>query len=699
MTSRMKRQATGPSLPQILGDEMAELPVVELDTPQSLAALVPAIYLVRDQEQGWPMTALLEILQSQYDALDANVAALYANLFIETCAGWVVPYLGQLVGVAGLDAISAGLPTQRARVANAAAYRQWAGTADALARAAAAASGWPAVAREDVLHALTAASLRHLPPGMTGTANIRDMAGMAQVPTPFNAYRQTLSVRAERTLAGNPLTEAPLPPGLGTVSLAFWRLTAQHLDMAEAKPLGDRLYALHPAGVPMPLFQTPATPDDVVAGLTHAQVPSQILPGQLRQELNAPDAAARLLRLGLHGKNGVNWYAPGQVRVAALAQPRNVPPGLLYVDPLLGRVQLDSGVAEDARLVADYAYGAAGNMGGGPYAREIGLLAEAAGTGLRVMVDSTIAGDHVYQDLKAALKAVRDRAVQDDGVPVVIFINNNERHELPPGFVFPIGGQSVYVVAMNGRRPCISGSMTVTNTSSQSAGALVLDGLLWDGELVIEGAVNLTALDCTIGCANTGRNGFATGIRSQAAKGAAVPEISMTLGNCIVGPCHFPAGPTVLTAADSIIDGGDGQAISGGNPPTIREGGLRLHLDGVTVFGDVAAAVLLEAVNVLVAGRLWSGGRQWAEAPAHSVVTGLAGKAPLSLQWGSRRYGMPAYGLLGSGNPQWVLTAGTGEEAPGALHMLHDRQRERNLAPILAELTVLGDRTRMAFTG
>ena len=63
-----------------------------------LYALLPAIYRTRDAENGEPLSALLSVIAEQAAVLEENIEQLYDDEFIETCAQWVVPYIGDLVG-------------------------------------------------------------------------------------------------------------------------------------------------------------------------------------------------------------------------------------------------------------------------------------------------------------------------------------------------------------------------------------------------------------------------------------------------------------------------------------------------------------------------------------------------------------------------------------------------------------------------
>ena len=81
----------------------------ELTTAASLApseasgdrlyALLPAVYRVRDAAHGQQLRALLRVIGRELQVLDEDIERLYDNWFVETCAEWVVPYLGDLLGV------------------------------------------------------------------------------------------------------------------------------------------------------------------------------------------------------------------------------------------------------------------------------------------------------------------------------------------------------------------------------------------------------------------------------------------------------------------------------------------------------------------------------------------------------------------------------------------------------------------------
>src|SRR5215218_1941586 len=109
--------------------------------------LLPALHRIRDAgtEQ---LRLFLDIVEDELRRLVEDVDGLHDNWFIETCDEWVVPYIGDLLGVRALAPIPDGAASQRAFVANTLAYRRGKGTAAMLEQLARDVTGWPARAVE-----------------------------------------------------------------------------------------------------------------------------------------------------------------------------------------------------------------------------------------------------------------------------------------------------------------------------------------------------------------------------------------------------------------------------------------------------------------------------------------------------------------------------------------------------------------------
>ncbi|HTB74272.1 MAG TPA: hypothetical protein VK762_13565, partial [Polyangiaceae bacterium] len=100
-------------------------------TAADLFALLPAVYRTRDVAMGGPLQALFQLLASQSELVEENILQLYDDQFIETCAPWAIPYVGDLIGYNALYEVTSALET-RAEVANTIGYRRRKGTLIAL---------------------------------------------------------------------------------------------------------------------------------------------------------------------------------------------------------------------------------------------------------------------------------------------------------------------------------------------------------------------------------------------------------------------------------------------------------------------------------------------------------------------------------------------------------------------------------------
>ena len=111
---------------------------MSLLTPERLYQLLPAVHRLRDAAQGEPLRALLGVIEAELTGVEAGVAALYDDWFIETCAEWVVPYIGDLLGARPIRPVPSAGVSVRGWVAHAIACRRRKGTARVLEQAGAA---------------------------------------------------------------------------------------------------------------------------------------------------------------------------------------------------------------------------------------------------------------------------------------------------------------------------------------------------------------------------------------------------------------------------------------------------------------------------------------------------------------------------------------------------------------------------------
>ncbi len=130
-------------------------------TAERLWSLLPALHRVRDAGRD-ELQELDALFAEQFAALEENSAQLYDDLFIETCADWVAPYIGDLIGYRTLHGGVPAVASPRADVANTIAYRRRKGTATMLEQMARDVTGWPAHAVEFFEQMATTQNMNHI---------------------------------------------------------------------------------------------------------------------------------------------------------------------------------------------------------------------------------------------------------------------------------------------------------------------------------------------------------------------------------------------------------------------------------------------------------------------------------------------------------------------------------------------------------
>src|SRR5262249_33225136 len=150
---------------------------------------------IRDAERGEPLRALIAVIAEQAAVMEDDITRLYENWFIETCDEWVVPYIGDLLGVRGLHPVTEATFSQRARVANTLGYRRRKGTASMLEQLARDTTGWPARVSECFRLLATTQYLNHLRPENVRTPDLRAVNLLDRLDGPFDTIAHTGDVR------------------------------------------------------------------------------------------------------------------------------------------------------------------------------------------------------------------------------------------------------------------------------------------------------------------------------------------------------------------------------------------------------------------------------------------------------------------------------------------------------------------------
>jgi hypothetical protein len=267
-------------------------------TPLNLFDLLPAIYRVRDANQGGALQNLFAILQDTHDTIDQDITNLYQNWFIETCAEWVVPYIGDLLGVPPLSTADIQGVTARAYVAHTLSYRRRKGTPIVLQQLTQDVTNWPAAAVQFFELMATTQYMNHVRLQNLATPDLRNVDALQLLGGPFDPLTRTLDVRS---IAGPTLSSGTGPGSdtllirgkynLPNIGLFVWRLKSYAIEGVSPRPILDGLntrYRFHPVGLDIPLFNQPAPAREAFTPVTgEADVPGPLRRRALFEELEA----------------------------------------------------------------------------------------------------------------------------------------------------------------------------------------------------------------------------------------------------------------------------------------------------------------------------------------------------------------------------------------------------------------------------
>lgn len=361
-------------------------------TIDRLYAWLPAFHRSRDADVGYPLRALLRVIGEQVDVVEDDISQLYRDWFIETCADWAVPYIGDLIGYRPVPA--AGLPgdprsaegrqlnawlTPRREVANTIAMRRRKGTLHALETLARDVAGWPAVATEYYRRLGWAQNLDHLHLERARTARIGGRPERECDLRCHDADAHTVDVRRVDSRRRRGRYNIP------SIGVDVYRLNAYTVTATPAyceEEVGAHCYTFSVFGNDAPLFAL--APACAPCG-GDATIPLPLKRTRL-QTVECSDPPQAQTSTDYYGTGrALAIYAPGwpdrnapqpvpaeAVVVADLADWTYVAKtGTVAVDPERGRIAFPPGQAPRKGVRVDYRYGFSADIGGGEYPRPI----------------------------------------------------------------------------------------------------------------------------------------------------------------------------------------------------------------------------------------------------------------------------------------------------------------------------------------
>lgn len=277
-------------------------------TADRLYALLPAVHRLRDAEQGGPLRELLEVLAEQVDVLSEDLEQFYDDQFIETCAPWAAPYLGDLVGYRMLHGAVTAVRSPRAEVANTIAFRRRKGTASMLEQLARDVTGWPARTVEFFERLVTTQYMNHVRPHAVAAPGLRD-PGPLSWGTRMNGAFDDLAHTADVRRIAAP---APLRPGrynIPNIGIFLWRTEAVRLTRTPLLPHGTdlRRYRFDTLGSDSRLYGPPRTETEITHLAEPFDVPLPLDRRWLGTHLGTYYGAGRGLLLEIAVKTGGGW--------------------------------------------------------------------------------------------------------------------------------------------------------------------------------------------------------------------------------------------------------------------------------------------------------------------------------------------------------------------------------------------------------
>jgi hypothetical protein len=714
-------------------------------TGDTLARLLPAAFRVADDAAGGAVRALLEVLATQFDALDADLEQMGEDWFIETCAPWVVPYIGDLVGEHLLAEIE-GVATPRARIANTIGYRRRKGTTAALEALTRDTTGWPTRAVEYYRLLEGDQHLADIRLDRPAYASLRDGDALELVGTAFDSAPYTVDVRRIVTAAATGRSRANIP----NVGLHVYRLGSNWVPRATARPAAepaDGRYHIDPLGRDLHLFNRPAPETEIDHLATETDVAARLRRRPLHRELDnlrADLAAGRTPQPRWFGDrppvrvfraptaaDPVTEIPPAQLDVCHLGDLggppgwRRPPVGRVSVDPVLGRVAFPDGEVPATVLVSS-AYGFAGDVGAGPYDRTeavAALLDRPIEWQVGVSRDVAPVPNTIFATLGEAIAAWND---QPDGtVGLITIMESHLLDESPtgPNRLVVGEGSSVAIVAADwpelpvpgglpgqlqrqtGRiaplavRPALLGDLELRGSAPAGGPALgtaALDGLLLAGSVEIT-----TTAGRALGQLTVAHSTLVGGLHTTGKNDALAVRVERSL----LGQVKLSATVPTLSLADSVVDA-DGTATA------IDARGAAVELDGVTVLGRTRVRQIEASDSIftdaLVADRTQTGCVRYSSLAPNSVTprryrcqpdTALAAHpkadpdavaARTTPSFTSESSADPGYAQLGRRCPQEISTGSADGSEMGAFGFLRSPQRAANLLASLDEYLRFG---------
>ena len=722
--------------------ELTELATLQAQTPPLSLDDELRLEELTSKAQRGPLHSLLLVIQEQLEVLAEDLDQLYDDQFIETCARWVIPYIGDLIGYQSVKGIAPAVDDPRVEVAETISQRRRKGTVLVMEQLARDVTAWGAHAVEFFQLLGDTQYMNHLRLWNHYAPDLRCWKAGLYIETGFDRTPHKVDVRRVEPRRGR----YNIPNiGIFLWSLGAYSVTSDQAASSAASPECQRFSSL---GMDIPLLHraisqgqtitNPAQPFNVADRLKR-----RVLCEDLRKGVGAEYyGEGQSLALYLDGK----LLNPYEIEVAKLSgtdgswanMPAAGSPFRAAIDPELGRIALPPAAAGTSppKVTVSYHYGFNADLGGGEYERGDTLLVEDEAFVFPFPDPAN------YPDLQGAIDFAIGKLTLNGAVAVEITTSETypQTGSLDLNIDVP-SGCTVELRAANGKRPTLllDNEISITGDASSTC---ALNGLLVgasagmapgtptpvallhvptqrpDGSTNQLGTLNLT--HCTLvpgwSVETDGTPRFPTEPNLVAEPaGLTVAATKSILGAIRAGEfVNVEAFDCIVDATDpanvaiAAVDGFAGLgSLTLGSAQSDDPGDIP---SGCTVVGKVHAVLMSLVSNTivwtsLVAGDSWSTGLvadrkqegcvRFSFLPAGAktprryecVEQTIAGPQPIFF---ALRYGRPGYMKLLSSTPDLVRRGAEDGGEMGAFHFVLAPLRESDLCVRMTEYLPVG---------
>jgi hypothetical protein len=716
--------------------ELAELSLLQgmpLPLPPDRQAELDA--LTAKAARG-PLQSLLMLIGEQIADLAYDLDQLYDDQFIETCADWVIPYIGDLIGYQSIKGISAAVDNPRSEVAETISLRRRKGTVLVIEQLARDVTGWGAHAVEFFRVLADTQCMNHIRRGNHYAPDLRRWQTGFYADTGFDDTAHKVDVRRIATGLGR--------YNIQNIGIFLWSLSAYSITdgapnaAASNTASGQFCYRFSPLGMDMPLFHRAVSQgEQLVAAAAPVNVVDRLRRRVMCDDLRRGVGAAYYgigKSLILYTPNG-QPLNPYQIQIANLSGadgawanlPDAASPYAVVIDPELGRLALPPTAAGSnvSAPTFSYFYGFNSAIGGGEYARSANF---------RVTDPASVVSypDPRFASLQDALNfAIGQFALRGT---IAVEIAGSGSLSLTGGLGVDLpAGATLELRAADPARPTLllDGELAVSGAASSTfilnglvvaAGAGMIPAvppaapaaLIHLPSLRPGGAANqlatLELTDCTL---VPGWSVDPDGTPLYAAAPALIAEpagVAIAAERAILGAFRTTELASV-GLGDSIVDATDRTLVAYAGLDG-ESGGGALTLQTCTVVGKVHAGLLTLAsdsifwaalapgdiapwISGLVVDRKQQGCARFSFLPFGAITprrfecieAALAGVEPVFL---ALRYGHPAYMKLAASTDNAIRRGAYDGGEMGSFHLLMAPQRETDLGARLQEYMPVG---------